>query len=231
MRKVSISIIVITMIMFLMGASNFDSEVTGTSTIRVPLGSNTYVISVLAYYAPVRVHAYNQVDHVATIVDSMYVSAGMSVPMWVSGYDSVQIIRAGATRVTWTLSKSKYITLAPAQVMSPGTSFDITHGDTITVDETYTYTQDQANKKTADHSGTCVYFESIALTLSSVRNNSTARITLKAWLDGHLIANGSIGANAPFATNMWRFDSFTVVADNFADADVASVSVGYNSRP
>jgi len=204
-----------------------NSESTSSDTVKITLSGDIENATITTHYAPVRVHVYNG----ATISDSAYVKAGRSFPMFVADRDSIRVIRDdGVTRVDWVLSPSKQYALVPTKI-SRHPSLAITHGDTISIGETYTYTQDQANKTSEDHSGTCVYFEELSIIVNSVRNNSAARVTMKLWLDGHLIANGSLGVGIPFVSKSWRFDSLTVVTDNFVGADVASLSLSWDDRP
>jgi len=230
MKRVLAFAIAITMLMFLVGA-RFGSHTTGTADISIALGGDTYVCAITAHVAGVNVYAYNVVGVTETVVDSMFIWPGTSVPLYVIGYDSLVVTRASATRVDYNLSKHPAISPSPSYMRRFTKTCPITHGDTLAVAGTVTYTQDQANMAAHPHAGTCVYFESLhIMAVGQDLTQKLGAVQVKMWMGDHEVVNKVIPANIHVAIDYCRFDSLTITDLNVGTLNYISWAVSWNNR-
>lgn len=201
---------------------------TGSDTVQVLLSGDIESASIFAHCTPVRVHVYNG----ATISDSAFIWPGTSKTMQVTSRDSLRIVRnKGVTRVDWDLFTSKLMNSNNSYMRRFTKTCPISHGDTLAVGGTVTYTQDQANMDAAGHSGTCVYFESLhIMTTGQDLTQKLGTVLVKMWMGDHQVYGGVVPANVWTPIDFCRFDSLTITDNNDGTLDYISWSLSWNNR-
>lgn len=204
---------------------------TGSDTGTVILSGDIEIATITAHCAPIRVHVYN-----GTIVsDSAFIWPGTAKPLPVANRDSLRIIRnKGVTRVDWELFMSKTNSSAPSYMRRFTKTCPITHGDTLAIGGTVTYTQDQANMVVDGvplHPGTCVYFESLhILAVGQDLIQKLGYVHVKMWLGDHQVFNGVVPANVWVPIDFCRFDSFTITDLDIGTLDFITWTPSWNNR-
>lgn len=212
-------------------AARWSSVDTGTSNIRIPLGGDTYICAITAHVAGIDVFAYDKVDGTMARVDSTYIWPGTCAPLYVIGYDSLVVTRESATRVDYNISKHPAISPAPSYMRRFTKTCPMTHGDTLAVGGTVTYTQDEANKAAHNHAGICVYFESLHIIATGQDlTQKLGTVHVKMWMGEHQVFNGVIPANEWEPIDFCRFDSLTITDNNDGTLDYISWAVSWNNR-